>query len=201
MQKVLDKIENMKSSGKDKEDEKDQLPPSSGKTKSKNDHKKSKKERKRKAEKDKFGVITPWENKTDWDVAQFDFSAQPKLQTAKKHVWLIRHGERVDKVQNDEYTRWRKTCRDVSLFDPPLTVNGFKQARDRGLLLKEELAEIENEKDRPKCIYASPTLRTLGTAMGIAKVIKLPIVVIPGLSACASCVKQGNLIKVNLVKM
>ena len=104
---------------------------------------------------------------------------------------------RVDEVRTDEYTLWQKqmTTHITRLFDPPLTANGFQQASNRGHLLMEELAQIENEEDRPKCIYTSPTLRTLGTAMEIAKVIKLPIVVIPGLSACAAAVKRGKLIK------
>merc|ERR1712087_118574 len=63
----------------------------------------------------------------------------------------------------------------------------------------DELAQLSDDQC-PKCIYTSPTTRTLGTAMEIAKKVKLPIVVIPGLSACAAAVKRGKLMKAVIQK-
>merc|ERR1712013_27989 len=44
-------------------------------------------------------------------------------------------------------------------------------------------------------IYASPTLRTLGTAVAIARELELPIIVVPGLAECSASVHRGGLIK------
>eukprot|EP01084_Bolivina_argentea_P107789 192690_1 len=58
----------------------------------------------------------------------------------------------------------------------------------------------DDNNNYPKCIYVSPTERTLGTAMQIAMSTKLPIIVVPGLSSCAAAVKRGGLIKINMNK-
>ena len=101
----------------------------------------------------------------------------------------------MDEVATKESKRWRTQISDQRLFDPPLTTQGFIQAKDRGKLLQNELLQIQRQQDLPKCIYVSPLQRTLGTAYEIAKVTKLPIIVVPGLSACAAAVKRGGLIR------
>ena len=116
-----------------------------------------------------------------------------------KQVWSIRHGERMDEADSSEARNWRKTCPNKRKFDPPLTKPGYKQATERGKILLKELSKYKDDKDTyPKCIYVSPCDRTLGTAMSIAIVLKLPMIVIPGLSACAAAVKTGGLIKKNM---
>merc|ERR1712130_827321 len=129
--------------------------------------------------------------KSEWDSSTFSLSSQPDIDENCKQVWIIRHGERMDEVASEEARKWRFKVQDKRCFDPPLTIEGFKQAKDRGKALKYELSQIQRDKDYPECIYVSPLERTLGTAFQIALVTKLPIVVVPGLSACAAAVKRG----------
>ena len=107
---------------------------------------------------------------------------------------------RMDEVGSKESSAWRRSISQQRLFDPPLTSNGFKQAQQRAKTLQAELDTIGEEKDRPDCIYVSPTERTLGTAMEIALATQLPLVVVPGLSACAAAVKRGGLIRKKIKK-
>eukprot|EP00486_Rosalina_sp_Unknown_P001649 CAMPEP_0201566578 /NCGR_PEP_ID=MMETSP0190_2-20130828/6437_1 /ASSEMBLY_ACC=CAM_ASM_000263 /TAXON_ID=37353 /ORGANISM="Rosalina sp." /LENGTH=450 /DNA_ID=CAMNT_0047985463 /DNA_START=32 /DNA_END=1384 /DNA_ORIENTATION=+ len=139
--------------------------------------------------------------KSDWDSSSFSLSAQAcTIYDGCKQAWIIRHGERMDEVASQESRKWRLLIDDKRLFDPPLTSQGFIQARDRGKELLKELSQIKREQDYPKCIYCSPMERTLGTAYEIAVVTKLPIIVVPGLSACAAAVKRGGLIKKRVIK-
>eukprot|EP01083_Nonionella_stella_P283567 965222_1 len=135
----------------------------------------------------------------DPNLSNFSISSQPNVNTStdSKQLWLIRHGERMDEVGTNEAKKWHNKSPKTRLFDPPLTKNGYKQAKERGQLLLKELSKFQNNKSNsyPKYIYSSPTERTLGTAMNIALILKLPIMIIPGLSSCAAAVQRGGLIK------
>lgn len=142
-------------------------------------------------------------DETKSDPNENNFALKSQSQTTSKQLWLIRHGERMDEVGTSEAKKWRQTCADKRKFDPPLTKKGFKQAKERGNILLKQLSKYkkddnDNNNNYPKCIYSSPTERTLGTSMSIAMVLKLPIIVIPGLSSCAAAVKTGGLIKKNM---
>lgn len=81
-------------------------------------------------------------------------------------IWLARHGNRLDFV----HPEWFNTaCR---RYDPPLSDNGFIQARQLAQRLQAEKIEY---------IFASPFLRTIQTAHLIAEQIHLPIKLEAGL--------------------
>jgi len=81
-----------------------------------------------------------------------------------KHVYIIRHGERVDHVDRN----WAATAKYPA--DPPLTDRGHKQASEVGSFL----ASLPPQ-DRPTLLLASPFYRTLQTAAGISTKLDLPI--------------------------
>jgi broad specificity phosphatase PhoE len=82
-------------------------------------------------------------------------------------VWLARHGNRLDFVNPE----WFDTA--AKRYDPPLSDDGFIQARELGKRLK-------NEKIQQ--IFASPFLRTIQTANEIAEILDLSIKLEAGLS-------------------
>ncbi len=75
-------------------------------------------------------------------------------------VWIARHGNRLDFVKPE----WFNTAR--RRYDPPLSEDGFIQAKQLGKRLKKE--NIGH-------IFASPFLRTIQTASEVAKILDLPI--------------------------
>ena len=81
-------------------------------------------------------------------------------------VWIARHGNRLDFVN----PKWFDTA--LRRYDPPLSDDGFVQARELGQRLKSE---------RIKHIFASPFLRTIQTANEIAQILDLPIKLEAGL--------------------
>ncbi|CDW81880.1 UNKNOWN [Stylonychia lemnae] len=88
--------------------------------------------------------------------------------TTGSQIYLIRHGERADQVENNnkliEFDH-----------DTPLTDNGFIQAQKTGLYLRSIIAK-EQEENRPFdqiIIESSPFLRCLQTAQGIASQIDI----------------------------
>ncbi len=77
-----------------------------------------------------------------------------------QHIWLARHGERVDSIDNT----WALTARRP--HDPGLSSSGFQQARElAGRLKKEKISHL----------FASPFLRTIQTAHVIAETLDLTI--------------------------
>ena len=81
-------------------------------------------------------------------------------------IWIARHGNRLDFVNPE----WFNTA--VRRYDPPLSDDGFIQARELGHRLK--LEQIKH-------IFASPFLRTIQTANEIAQILNLPIKLEAGL--------------------
>lgn len=82
-------------------------------------------------------------------------------------VWIARHANRLDFVNPD----WFLTAE--RRYDPPLSEDGFVQAKQLARRLKtEKIAHI----------FASPFLRTVQTANAVAEVLDLPIKLETGLS-------------------
>lgn len=82
-------------------------------------------------------------------------------------IWIARHANRLDFVNPD----WFLTAQ--RRYDPPLSEDGFIQAKQLAKRLKrEEIAHI----------FASPFLRTVQTANAVAEVLDLPIKLETGLS-------------------
>jgi broad specificity phosphatase PhoE len=85
----------------------------------------------------------------------------------KQVVWIARHGNRLDFVNPE----WFNTAE--RRYDPPLSDDGFIQAKQLGERLKTE--NISH-------IFASPFLRTIQTANEVAAILDLPIKLEAGLS-------------------
>ncbi|MCP6760702.1 MAG: histidine phosphatase family protein [Fischerella sp. CENA71] len=82
-------------------------------------------------------------------------------------IWIARHANRLDFVNPD----WFLTAE--RRYDPPLSEDGFIQAKQlANRLKKEKIAHI----------FASPFLRTVQTANAVAEVLDLPIKLETGLS-------------------
>ena len=75
-------------------------------------------------------------------------------------VWIARHGNRLDFVKPE----WFNTAK--RRYDPPLSEDGFIQAKQLGKCL---------QKENISHIFASPFLRTIQTASEVAKILDLPI--------------------------
>lgn len=82
-------------------------------------------------------------------------------------VWIARHGNRLDFVNPEWFHRAERR------YDPPLSEDGWVQAKQLGQRLKaENIAHI----------FSSPFLRTLQTAHQVAEVLDLPVKIEAGLS-------------------
>jgi len=86
------------------------------------------------------------------------------LTSSHHHILQIRHGERADHALHLKIEFPIK-------FDPPLTPLGLQQAKETGEYL---LGYLKTHKFDEVRLDASPFLRTLMTAAGIAKVLGLP---------------------------
>eukprot|EP00468_Gymnochlora_sp_CCMP2014_P012793 CAMPEP_0167745576 /NCGR_PEP_ID=MMETSP0110_2-20121227/3226_1 /TAXON_ID=629695 /ORGANISM="Gymnochlora sp., Strain CCMP2014" /LENGTH=176 /DNA_ID=CAMNT_0007630229 /DNA_START=1147 /DNA_END=1674 /DNA_ORIENTATION=- len=82
-------------------------------------------------------------------------------------IFLVRHGERLDHIN----PAWR--TRAANPFDSPLSDNGVQQAKETGIRLQSE---------RIHQILASPFLRTLQTAVEIAKQVGAKVCVENGIA-------------------
>jgi broad specificity phosphatase PhoE len=85
----------------------------------------------------------------------------------RQTVWIARHGNRLDFVNPE----WFNTAKRP--YDPPLSEDGFEQAKQLGQRLVGEGI---------RHIFASPFLRTVQTAVQIADALDLPIKLESGLS-------------------
>lgn len=120
------------------------------------------------------------------------------------NVILIRHGERVDDILKRQGTIVPKEEK----LDPLLSGEGFQQAR----LASEKIFNVLSQKKRKICLAVAPTRRTCGSALMASVALRenqqqlvfayqeetdgVPIVVINGLSACATQIrKQGPISK------
>jgi broad specificity phosphatase PhoE len=82
-------------------------------------------------------------------------------------IWIARHANRLDFVNPD----WFLTAE--RRYDPPLSEDGFIQAKQLANRLK---------KEKISHIFASPFLRTVQTANAVAQALDLPIKLETGLS-------------------
>ncbi len=82
-------------------------------------------------------------------------------------IWIARHANRLDFVNPD----WFLTAE--RRYDPPLSEDGFIQAKQLANRLK---------KEKISYIFASPFLRTVQTANAVAQALDLPIKLETGLS-------------------
>ncbi|BAY26323.1 phosphoglycerate/bisphosphoglycerate mutase [Calothrix sp. NIES-2100] len=82
-------------------------------------------------------------------------------------IWIARHANRLDFVNPD----WFLTAE--RRYDPPLSEDGFIQAKQLANRLK---------KEKISHIFASPFLRTVQTANAVAEALDLPIKLETGLS-------------------
>jgi broad specificity phosphatase PhoE len=85
----------------------------------------------------------------------------------RQTVWIARHGNRLDFVNPE----WFNTAKRP--YDPPLSEDGFEQAKQLGQRLVGEGI---------RHIFASPFLRTVQTAVQVANALDLPIKLESGLS-------------------
>lgn len=82
--------------------------------------------------------------------------------TSGGNIYLVRHGERLDHIN----PKWRESAQNP--FDSPLSDNGKEQARETGARLLREKSPIHR-------IFCSPFLRTLQTAVGIAREVNCKV--------------------------
>lgn len=84
-----------------------------------------------------------------------------------QNVWIARHGERIDFVDR----AWGETAEHP--YDPHLSENGRRQARDLAHRLRDEPIRY---------VFSSPFFRTLETASFVAQALELPVRIEQGAS-------------------
>ena len=97
-------------------------------------------------------------------------------------VVLVRHAERLDEVPDAAVQN------DRPWWDPPITTKGIQQSRAAGERLRELHAQRAFE-----YVMVSPCARTIQTASHIAAALRLPLVLVPGLSECAAAIHKYGL--------
>ncbi|MGB5596826.1 MAG: histidine phosphatase family protein [Crocosphaera sp.] len=81
-------------------------------------------------------------------------------------IWIARHGNRLDFVNPEWFNTAKKR------YDPPLSEDGFIQAKKLGKRLQSE---------NIRHIFASPFLRTIQTASQVAEMLDIPVKLEAGL--------------------
>jgi|UniRef100_A0A914QSX0 broad specificity phosphatase PhoE len=82
-----------------------------------------------------------------------------KVSKSTRNLWVVRHGERVDKIDPN----WHKTAPRGAWDDPPITDKGIQQAKEVGKRLQDEQIDY---------IFCSPFVRCLQTATAIVGELK-----------------------------
>jgi len=107
-------------------------------------------------------------------------------------VIIVRHGERLDEADRDE---WRRVRTQETLSDPPLTATGWDQASLAGGKI---VAVLRQRAEASVIVYSSPTVRTLSTAAAIVRSLKgvgkedvLRVVPAYSLNCCAAAQHHG----------
>jgi broad specificity phosphatase PhoE len=103
------------------------------------------------------------------------------------HIIVVRHGERLDEADRQE---WRRIRTQETAHDPPLTEAGWNQAKLAGMDVASKLQAVESR----ITIYSSPTARTLSTASAIRTCLadKVDVVVpVYSLNCCAAAQTYG----------
>jgi len=102
-------------------------------------------------------------------------------------VIVVRHGERLDEVDGQE---WRRVRTQETKHDPPLTEAGWEQSRQAA----RKLAAVLDNSDTRVSIYSSPTVRTLSTAAAIAARLRNAVKQVTpaySLNCCAAAQSHG----------
>jgi len=119
-------------------------------------------------------------------------NADPEIQTAPEasvcEVFMIRHGERLDKVPGND---WKEQCPE-RWYDPPLTSEGERQAAYATLQL--QYCTRFNPNMTVDVIYCSPLQRCVSTAAYFSEAFGAPIKIVPGLGECCGSMK-GKMFK------
>jgi len=105
-----------------------------------------------------------------------------RKKSAPSAVYLLRHGERADEVEENDPGYIGGTT------DPPLTARGIAMAEEAA----NRLVQLQSDEHPIHAIYCSPYVRCLQTAVPIARKLQLPIRIETGLSECKSCVSKGE---------
>ncbi len=105
-------------------------------------------------------------------------------------VVLVRHGERLDEADPEE---WRRVRTDATRSDPPLTATGIAQSRAAGEKLVELLRSDGLGGDGAfGTVYCSPTQRTADTAVQVAlQLHAAEITPHHALNCCAAAKRYG----------
>ena len=101
-----------------------------------------------------------------------------------QQLWCIRHGERMEDCSDYKED---SECPENRRFDLGLSAFGIGQARNLGKILRDSV------KNKPRCIYVSPMLRTLQTAFEVCKILAIDMVVVPGLALSAHIVRKNGI--------
>jgi len=102
-------------------------------------------------------------------------------------IVVVRHGERLDEADRRE---WHRIRTQETRNDPPLTSEGWEQAKLAG----RKIASLLQQGEVPVTVYSSPTVRTLATAAGIVQSLRdEPLAVSPiyALNCCAAAQSHG----------
>eukprot|EP01006_Ploeotia_vitrea_P028947 TRINITY_DN61578_c0_g3_i3.p1 TRINITY_DN61578_c0_g3~~TRINITY_DN61578_c0_g3_i3.p1 ORF type:complete len:301 (-),score=41.04 TRINITY_DN61578_c0_g3_i3:80-982(-) len=96
-------------------------------------------------------------------------AAEKQTQSKMRTVWVVRHGERLDNVDDN----WVANTPGVNPYDPPLTDVGVHQASCTAAMILDErqAAEVDN----PVTVLSSPFSRCLNTAGVIAEALGVPV--------------------------
>jgi len=100
--------------------------------------------------------------------------------------YLVRHGQRLDAV--DTFEDWFRENPHRYPLDPPLTKRGSKMANISANKFK------KNHDVTLSCVYTSPLHRAFMTAYEFAKILELPLIIVPGLACAAACKQFGPII-------
>jgi len=102
-------------------------------------------------------------------------------------IVVVRHGERLDEADRRE---WHRLRTQETRHDPPLTSQGWDQAKLAG----RKIASLLQQGEAPVTVYSSPTVRTLSTAAGIVPSLRgesLAVSPIYALNCCAAAQTYG----------
>lgn len=110
------------------------------------------------------------------------------------YLIAVRHGERLDKADEE---LWKSIVAETGLTgptavyfsqDPPLTALGYNQASEMARNVNAEAGKTR----KPIRVYSSRLLRSVGTAVEIAKFTNSPVYLSSGLSMVIPEVKRAN---------
>lgn len=126
---------------------------------------------------------------------ELSYTQEPVQNDGNSHVcWLVRHGERADadnRMKEFKKSEWLQNNPHRYPLDVPLTEVGREQARRSARTFLQKHPEHDLD-----IIYASPLHRALCTAVEFAKILELPLCIVPGLAVCSWwCETRGPIVE------